>query len=79
MISPGALGKPTETMAYNYDDANWKDKLKTYRGESITYDAIGNPLDDGERQYSWAGGRQLKQIVIPVRSHLEANAGTGGR
>ena len=72
----GTLGHPASAMVYNYGDSNWKDKLTAYRGESITYDAIGNPLDDGERQYSWAGGRQLQKIVIPVRSHLEANAGT---
>lgn len=25
-------------------DANWKDKLTSYDGKTITYDAIGNPL-----------------------------------
>ena len=39
-------GEALETIPYVYGDANWKDKLTSYNGATITYDAIGNPLDD---------------------------------
>lgn len=29
---------------YGYTDTEWKDKLTTFNGQTITYDAIGNPL-----------------------------------
>ena len=41
---------------------NWKDKLTSYNGTAITYDAIGNPLNDGSWTYEWAVGRQLKKM-----------------
>ena len=47
-----------------YGDSNWKDKLTSYNGTAITYDAIGNPLDDGERQYEWEAGRRLKKLIV---------------
>ena len=43
----GTLGAALETIPYSYTDSNWKDKLTAYNGQSITYDAIGNPLNDG--------------------------------
>lgn len=39
----GTLGTVLETVAYTYGDSNWKDKLTSYNGSVITYDAIGNP------------------------------------
>ena len=50
-------------MPYTYCDANWKDKLTAYNGQSITYDAIGNPLNDGTWNYTWTVGRQLTQMA----------------
>lgn len=47
-----------ETIAYTYD-STWKDKLASYNGASLTYDAIGNPLTDGTWTYTWQAGRQL--------------------
>ena len=35
---------PTSTYNYGYSSSAWGDKLTSYRGVSITYDAIGNPL-----------------------------------
>ncbi|MDL2328050.1 hypothetical protein LJC64_05330, partial [Ruminococcaceae bacterium OttesenSCG-928-A11] len=32
------------TYSYTYGDAAWRDKLTSYNGQAITYDAIGNPL-----------------------------------
>ena len=46
-----------------YGDANWKDKLTAYNGVPITYDAIGNPLNDGTWTYEWQDGRQLKRMT----------------
>ena len=53
------LGAAIETIPYAYGDANWKDKLTAYNGTTITYDAIGNPLNDGTWTYAWSAGRQL--------------------
>jgi hypothetical protein len=57
----GALGTPTSNVNYGYGDANWKDKLTSYNGRAITYDTIGNPLNDGNYIYSWEMGRQNPQ------------------
>ena len=52
--------EPTSTADYGYSDTEWKDKLTSYNGGTITYDANGNPLTyrDG-MSFSWNGGRQL--------------------
>ena len=50
------------TKLYEYNDANWKDKLTKFDGHTITYDAIGNPLNDGTWTYTWQAGRQLKSM-----------------
>ena len=59
------LSKTTGNTAvtYGYTDANWKDKLTSYNGQSITYDAIGNPLSyrDG-LAFTWKNGRQLAAL-----------------
>lgn len=54
-------GTPT-TVQYQYADTNWKDKLTGYDGKTLTYDAIGNVLNDGVWDYEWAAGRQLKRM-----------------
>ena len=58
----GTPGTAVDTIAYSYTDSNWKDKLTAYDGQTITYDAIGNPLNDGTWTYTWEKGRQLKQM-----------------
>ena len=58
----GEVGTAIETIPYVYGDSNWKDKLTSYDGQTITYDAIGNPLNDGTWAYTWLAGRQLKQM-----------------
>lgn len=53
------------THTYTYGDSNWKDLLTAYDGESITYDAIGNPTSyyNGNRwTLSWENGRQLTSL-----------------
>ena len=56
------VGTAIETIPYVYGDSNWKDKLTSYNGQTIAYDAIGNPLNDGTWTYTWQAGRQLKQM-----------------
>ena len=56
------LGETVESIPYTYGDGNWKDKLTAYNGVPITYDAIGNPLNDGTWTYEWQAGRQLKRV-----------------
>lgn len=58
----GTVGTAVETIPYVYGDSNWKDKLTSYDGQTITYDAIGNPTNDGIWSYTWEAGRQLKQM-----------------
>lgn len=51
------------TKYYAYGDSNWKDKMTSYNGQSITYDAIGNPLSyrDGITM-TWKNGRELASL-----------------
>ena len=51
-----------ETDTFSYTDTNWRDKLTAYNGAAITYDAIGNPLNDGTWAYTWINGRQLASM-----------------
>ena len=60
----GTPGVAHDTILYSYTDSNWKDKLTAYDGQTITYDAIGNPLNDGRRRYEWQAGRQLKKVYV---------------
>ena len=53
-------GSPTTTNTYTYGDSNWKDKLTAYNGNTISYDAIGNPLSYYNGfTFTWQKGRQL--------------------
>ena len=47
-------------VSYTYGDSQWKDLLTAYNGQTITYDAIGNPLTyrDGITM-TWQNGREL--------------------
>ena len=53
----------TVTDSYGYTDADWKDLLTSFNGQSITYDEIGNPLTyrDG-LTFTWQNGRRLSSI-----------------
>ena len=53
-------GTATATNSYTYGDSNWKDKLTAYNGNTITYDAIGNPLSYyNGYSFTWTQGRRL--------------------
>ena len=49
--------------AYEYNNADWGDQLTSWNGESITYDAIGNPLLYRGRSLTWTQGRRLAGIT----------------
>ena len=58
----GTLGMVKATITYTYGASAWKDKLTSYNGSAISYDAIGNPTGDGTWTYTWEKGRQLKKM-----------------
>ena len=52
----------TVTHSYTYGDTDWKDLLTAFNGQTITYDAIGNPTSyfNGTRwNFTWVNGRSL--------------------
>ena len=56
----------TDTHTYAYGDANWKDLLTSYDGETITYDDSGNPISyyNGTRwAFTWGNGQRLTRAV----------------
>ncbi len=55
-------------VTYEYGDSSWKDLLTKYNGQSITYDAIGNPLMWGNRTFTWTAGRRLSSVTIPGKN-----------
>ena len=58
-----SLGNPVDTIDYVYGDANWKDKLTSYDGNTMTYDEIGNLETFDGNTYTWEEGRRLKSIT----------------
>ncbi len=61
--SNGGVPTRTEDINYRYTDTNWTDKMTSYKGQTITYDEIGNPLSyrDGMTM-TWQNGRQLASL-----------------
>ncbi len=49
-------------ILFTYGDANWKDLLTAYNGQSISYDGQGNPLSYLGHTLTWEKGRQLKSF-----------------
>ena len=47
---------------YTYGNSKWKDLLTSYNGQSITYDAQGNPTSYLGHTMTWGKGRQLKKF-----------------
>ena len=50
-------------VEYTYGNTAWGDLLTHYNGHDISYDEIGNPLDDGVWNYTWQHGRQLASMA----------------
>ena len=61
VVSGGRVVSTTNT-SYAYGDSNWKDKLTSYDGKTITYDEIGNPLSYRNMAMTWKNGRQLATL-----------------
>jgi len=56
----------TTTHTYAYGDSDWADLLTSYDGNSLTYDAIGNPLtynNGSSYTMTWAKGRELATVT----------------
>ena len=53
------LGTPLEVINYGYETSN--NQLTTYKGQSISYDAIGNPTSYLGKTMTW-NGRELTSI-----------------
>ena len=53
-------GRGNDGRRYSYTVSEWKDFLTNYNGQTITYDAVGNPLNyrDGI-SLTWQNGRVL--------------------
>ena len=58
----GTLGDVQYDLSYEYTDESWGDLLTFLDGDIFSYDEIGNPLDDGNRTYTWQHGRQLASM-----------------
>ncbi len=54
---------PVDTVTYTYGDSEWGDLLTAYNGQTISYDQIGNPTNDGFWVYTWEHGRQLASMT----------------
>jgi RHS repeat-associated protein len=54
---------PTDTFSYTYGNSVWEDQLTAFNGLSITYDDLGNPIEFGDRDFSWEKGRQLSGLT----------------
>lgn len=50
-------------MTYEYDDTAWGDLLTAYDGQTITYDAIGNPLSYRGMTMAWTDTRRLATVT----------------
>ncbi len=57
----GEIAEATK-VTYVYGDNTWKDLLTSYNGQSITYDAQGNPTSYLGHTLTWEKGRQLKKF-----------------
>lgn len=58
----GAAGTLLAFYVCTHEDSNWKNKLTAVNSVGISYDAIGNPLNDGHWIYTWQKGRQLQSM-----------------
>ena len=55
----GEIAEVTK-ISYEYGNNTWKDLLTSYNGQTITYDAQGNPTSYLGHTLTWEKGRQLK-------------------
>ena len=62
----------SSATTFSYGDSNWLDLLTAYKGTTINYDAIGNPLNWKNSttwsSLTWQNGRQLASIASSDKS-----------
>ena len=71
----GEVGTAIKTYNYAYLNA-WKDQLTTFDGQSIVYDAAGNPTSYLGKSLLWSKGRLLTKYVsgyITIGNQYDAN------
>ena len=64
----GSIVEATK-ISYVYGNNTWKDLLTSYNGQTITYDAQGNPTSYLGHTLIWEKGRQLKSIDNTVYTY----------
>ena len=62
-FTTGTPGTATDTIAYTYD-STWKDKMTSFDGYTLDYDALGNPWDYTHDRYLMWEGRELRGLDI---------------
>lgn len=65
--------KKIKVFPYSYSNSNWKDQLTCYNGESIEYDALGNPIKYRGNNLKWSHVRQLDKF-----NNIEFKYGANG-
>ena len=60
----GTLGEVLDTKTYTYAATGWKDRLTSFNGEAIAYDALGNPTTYRGHALTWGKIRQLESYRI---------------
>ena len=54
-------GTPISTISYGYSTGEWNDQLTSYDGQTIVYDAMGNPTSYRGKGLAWHG-KQLTGV-----------------
>ena len=59
-------------IIFSYGDSTWKDLLTAVNGQTISYDAGGNPVSYLGHTLTWEKERQLKSLDshIPIKSNF---------
>ena len=55
-------GTPSQTIPYVYSTGTWKDQLTSYNGQTISYDAMGNPTSYRGKTLTW-NGKELTGVT----------------
>lgn len=61
------------TYTYSYGNSNWGDLLTSWSGESITYDAIGNPTSYRGKALTWQGRRLMSIDNVTYTYDVDGN------
>lgn len=61
--NPMITEAPWKSDTFDYQTGGWRDQLRFYNGQAITYDAMGNPLQYLGMQMEWEKGHQLNHIT----------------